>query len=101
MENKKLFVGNLPFSATEEDLTDFVKDAGHAPVRVSIPLDRETRKSRGFGFVEFESADDARKAEGDLNGQRFMDRRLNVNVAREREQSERPYQYGPRDRSSR
>lgn len=82
---RRLFVGNVPFAIDENDLRDFVNAAGHAPVRVSVPVDRETRKPRGFAFLEFESSEDADKARGDLHGMPLLGRTLKVDVAKERE----------------
>lgn len=76
----KLYVGNLPWSVTEEDLKSHfasVVDVQSA----TIITDRETGKSRGFGFVE---VSDSQKAIEAFNGQDFNGRRLTVNEARER-----------------
>jgi RNA recognition motif-containing protein len=78
---QKLYVGNLPFSATEEELRSLFSQYGEVH-SVSVISDRETGRPRGFGFVEMESADEAIKA---LDGQPFGGRNLRVNIARERE----------------
>lgn len=83
---KKLYVGNLPWSATADSLKDFFGKAG-AVVSTSIITDKMTGKSRGFGFVEMEDAD-ADKAVGMFHGQDMDGRTLTVNEARPRE--ERP-----------
>lgn len=78
----KLFVGNLSFKATEEDLTDFFKDAGHSPVEVKIITDRDTGRSRGFGFVTLADDADLSRVVGDTNGQQLLGRALTVNEAK-------------------
>jgi RNA recognition motif-containing protein len=83
--SKNLYVGNLPFSTSEEDLTN-VFSAHGTVTRVQIVMDRETGRSRGFGFVEM--ADGGDQAIAQLNGQQFQGRALVVNEARPRE--ERP-----------
>lgn len=79
-----LYVGNLPFSTTEEDLRDMFGQHG-AVLRASIVIDRETGRSRGFGFVEMESEDQANEAISALNGAVVGNRPLTVNVAKPRE----------------
>ena len=83
----KLFVGNLTFTATENDLQDHFAQAG-AVLSVNIMQDRTTGRSRGFAFVEMASPDDAQKAISLFNQQDFQGRPLTVNEARPRE--ERP-----------
>ena len=81
----KLYVGNLPFSATEETVrTAF---AAHGAVEsVAIVMDRATGQPRGFGFVEMSNADASRAMQA-LNGTDFGGRPLKVNEAQERERS--------------
>lgn len=80
----RLFVGNLPYQATEEDVrTHF--SAVAPPTRVAIPVDRDTGRPRGFAFVEYESPAQAQEAIQRFNGQPFMGRSLAVNEARARE----------------
>ena len=80
----RLFVGNLPYQATEDDVrTHF--SAVVPPTRVAIPVDRETGRPRGFAFVEFDSPAQAQEAIQRFNGQPFMGRNLAVNEARARE----------------
>lgn len=77
-----IFVGNLPFSATEQDVRALFE--AHGPVRsVSIPNDRETGRPRGFGFVEMPD-DTALAAIAALNGQPLQGRPLRVNPAQPR-----------------
>ncbi len=77
---KKLYVGNLPFQTTEEDLSDIFSQAGNVE-SVRIITDRDTGRSRGFGFVEM-GDEDADKAIEQLNGTEMGGRPLTVNEAR-------------------
>ena len=81
---RKLYVGNLAFAVTDRDLEGLFAEAG-ACESVAVITDRDTGRSRGFGFVEMGSDSDAEKAIGQLNGREFMGRALNVSEARERE----------------
>ena len=81
---KKVFVGNLPFSATQEEVRSLFEEFGEVQ-RVSIMTDRDTGKPRGFAFVEMPQDEDAQKAIAALNGKGFGGRTLNVNEARPRE----------------
>jgi cold-inducible RNA-binding protein len=83
----RLFVGNLSFKLTENDLLDSFSPYGDV-MQVRIILDRETGRPRGFGFVTMGSEEDANKAIEALNGQNIEGRPLTVNIARPRE--ERP-----------
>jgi RNA recognition motif-containing protein len=83
----KLYVGNLSYSTTEDDLRDLFGQAGNVK-SVSLIKDRETGRSKGFAFVEMESSDEAQKAIDQLHGTQFQTRTLTVNIARPRE--ERP-----------
>lgn len=83
----RLFVGNLSFTTTENDLQDHFAQAGPV-IAVSIMQDRATGRSRGFGFVEMGSQEDATKAIGMFHQKEFQGRALTVNEARPRE--ERP-----------
>ncbi len=81
--SRKLFLGNLPFSATEEDVKDYFIQ--HAPVySVKIVIDRETGRSRGFGFIEMPE-DAAEMIMEKLNGALFNGRTLRIGEARERQ----------------
>jgi hypothetical protein len=77
----KLYVGNLPYSTTETDLRDLFGQYGQVE-SVAIITDRETGRSKGFGFVEFASDDEARSAISGLAGQEYGGRALTVNEAR-------------------
>lgn len=94
----KLYVGNLPFSATEEELKTYFSEVGEVQ-SVKIITDRDTGRSRGFCFVEMENAD---AAIAELNGKEMDGRKITVSEAREREQRGgggggfRPRSNGPR-----
>jgi cold-inducible RNA-binding protein len=77
----KLFVGNLSFQATEEDLRELFAQAGNVET-VRIITDQFTGRPRGFGFVEMATKDEAQKAVEQLNGRLFRDRNLVVDEAR-------------------
>src|SRR5512139_3096079 len=80
----KLYVGNLTFDATENDLQELF--AAHGPVtEVNLMQDRVTGKARGFGFVSMETKEGADAAIQALNGKDFKGRALTVNEARSRE----------------
>lgn len=78
----RIYVGNLPFSTTDDDLRSTFEAHG-AVMSASVIIDRDTGRSRGFGFVEMEDAD-GRAAIEALNGQDMGGRPLVVNEARER-----------------
>jgi RNA recognition motif-containing protein len=85
MDNK-LYVGNLPFSTTEDDLRGMFAQAGTV-VSVSLIKDRDTGRSRGFAFVEFSSQAEAEKAVSLFNNTPLENRNLKVNLARPKEDS--------------
>jgi len=78
---KTIYVGNINYQATEEDLKPVFAEYGEV-ISVKIINDRETGRSKGFGFVEMESGADA--AIEELDGKEFQGRRLRVNEARPR-----------------
>ena len=80
----EIYCGNLSFASTEDDLRQLF-DAFGAVERVSIVTDRETGRSRGFGFVQMPNEDEARDAIEDLNGTQLQGRTLAINQARPRE----------------
>jgi len=85
MNDNKLFVGNLSFNTTENDLQDMF--AAHGTVtEANLMMDRATGRPRGFGFVTMSSAEEAQKALEALNGSSVDGRALTVNVARPREE---------------
>ena len=77
----KIFVGNLSFKATEDSVRFLFETHGNVE-RVSIMTDRDTGRSRGFGFVEMTNAEEGEKAIAGLNGSQFGGRTINVNEAR-------------------
>jgi RNA recognition motif-containing protein len=84
----RLFVGNLPWKATDEELNNLF--AAHGTVKsCRILQDRETGRSRGFGFVEMDTQDEADAAIAALNDTEFDGRKMNVSIARERTQQPR------------
>ena len=89
---QKIYVGNLPFNATEAEVEKLFAEYGEVS-SVALPTDRETGRPRGFGFVEMPD-DAARKAIDALNGKDFGGRALNVNEAKPREAGSGPRSYG-------
>jgi len=79
---KKLYVGNLPFNASEEQLQEWFSQVGVSPSAISLIRDRFTGQSRGFAFIEISNDEDADRAVTSLNGQNFGGRNLVVNEAR-------------------
>jgi cold-inducible RNA-binding protein len=86
----KLYVGNLSFETTENDLQDLFEQHGKV-TDVALMMDRTTGRSRGFGFVTMNDTTEASAAIGALNGKEVSGRALTVNEARARE--ERPRQF--------
>jgi cold-inducible RNA-binding protein len=78
---KNIFVGNLSFNTSEDELRQMFEPFGQVD-RISIMTDRDTGRSRGFGFVEMASNEDGEKAITALNGSQVGGRTLNVNEAR-------------------
>jgi cold-inducible RNA-binding protein len=78
---KNIFVGNLNFNTSEDELRQMFSTYGQVD-RVSIMTDRDTGRSRGFGFVEMTNSEDGEKAIAALNGSQLSGRTLNVNEAR-------------------
>ena len=81
--NVNIYVGNLAYSVTEEQLRDAFGQFGEVD-KVSIIMDRMTGRSKGFGFVEMESAEGGKSAIDTLNGKDFGGRELRVDTATER-----------------
>jgi RNA recognition motif-containing protein len=77
----KLYVGNLPYTTSEEDLRNLFSQYGRVD-SVAVITDRETGRSKGFGFVEFSDDTEAKNAISGLSGQEFGGRALTVNEAR-------------------
>ncbi len=82
-----LYVGNLSYDMTDEDLQQVFEEYGTVS-KVNIIMDRDSGRSKGFGFVEMENSEDGEKAVQELDGQEVKGRSLKVNQARPRE--ERP-----------
>lgn len=80
----RLYVGNLPFSASEDDVRDLFSQNDRSVSEVKLITDRETGRPRGFGFVEMANDADAESAVEELDGYNFGGRPLKVNEARER-----------------
>lgn len=80
----KIYVGNLPFSATQAALQDLFSEFGQVG-EVTLVNDRETGRPRGFGFVEMPDSSEANNAISNLNGKDFGGRTLNINEAKPRE----------------
>ena len=89
-----IFVGNLAFTVTEQDLRDLFTPYGVVD-RITVITDRDTGRPRGFGFVEMADDHAAQEAIRALHGQELAGRALNVNEARQREER-RPPRGGPR-----
>jgi cold-inducible RNA-binding protein len=84
----KLYVGNLPFSTTEEELRTLFEQAGQVAT-VDLIKDRDTGRSKGFAFVAMGAQSEAEKAISMFNGYRLENREIKVNLARPREESGR------------
>jgi RNA recognition motif-containing protein len=80
----RLYVGNLPFSADENQVRELFGQNGRTVTEVKLITDRDTGRPRGFGFVEMGSQEDAEGAIRDLNGFSLDGRELTVNEAKER-----------------
>jgi RNA recognition motif-containing protein len=83
-----IYVGNLSYQATEDDLTQVFSEYG-AIKRIVLPMDRETGRMRGFAFVEMADATNEDKAIAELDGAEWMGRQLRVNKAKPKEASPR------------
>ena len=81
---KRLYVGNIPYQTTEEQLRALFEEGGGQVQEVKIVIDRETGRPRGFAFVELSTDDQAEAAVGALDGKSFGGRPLTVSEARER-----------------
>ena len=83
-----LYVGNLSYDMTDADLQQVFEEYGTVN-KVNIIMDRDSGRSKGFGFVEMESSESGEKAVQELDGQEVKGRNLKVNQARPREESPR------------
>jgi len=90
----KLFVGSLAYSVTDQELEEFFATVGKV-ASAKVIMDRETNRSKGFGFVEMESDDDAKAAVQQLNGKDLNGRPVAIDEAKPQENRERrPYNGG-------
>lgn len=85
----KLFIGSLAWTTNDDSLKDFFAAVGEV-VSANVIVDRDTGRSKGFGFVEMASDEDAKKAIDQLNGKELDGRAIVVNEARPREERPRP-----------
>ena len=90
----KLYVGSLPYSVTDESLQQLFTEKGYNPVSARVITDRETGRSKGFGFVELGPEDDAARAIGEFNGMNVEGRALQVNEARPQESRDGGHRFG-------
>ncbi len=81
-EQKKLYIGNLSYDINEGDLRGFIEEKGITPAEIKIISDKYTGKSKGFGFAEFETEEQAQAAIDALSDQEFSGRKLTVNKAK-------------------
>lgn len=81
----RLYVGNLPYQLTVDELKDFFAGAGNV-TDAAIISDRDSGRSKGFGFVEFATEDDATRAQSMFNGAQLKNRTLKVDLAKPREE---------------
>ncbi|HLZ81130.1 MAG TPA: RNA-binding protein [Ktedonobacteraceae bacterium] len=88
----RIYVGGLPYQTTDQDLVDLFAQAGEVSSAVVI-VDRASGRSKGFGFVEMSSDQEARAAIEKLNGTTLGDRTITVNEARERQSTNRRERY--------
>lgn len=85
---RKLFIGNLPYQASESDIRTLMSQAGSVE-SVKIITDQDTGRPKGFGFVEMASDEEAQQAITMFNGKSFMDRSLTVNEAKPQQPRDR------------
>jgi len=81
-EQKKLYIGNLDYGTTEDNLKSLIEEKGASAKEVKIIIDKYSGKSKGFGFAEFETEEQAQQIIDALNEQEFNGRKLIVNKAR-------------------
>ena len=92
-----IYIGNLSYEVTEEDLRSVFAEYGSVK-RVQVPTDRETGRMRGFAFVEMDSEDEEAAAIGALDGAEWMGRDLKVNKAKPRENRNSNFSRGRNNR---
>lgn len=86
----KLFVGGLPYSVTDDELNELFAPFGTV-ISAKVIIDRETNRSKGFGFVEMENDDEAKAAIAELHDKEVGGRKIAVNEARPQERRERSF----------
>jgi len=91
--NNKLFVGGLAWGTTDDSLREFFSAAGNV-TSANVITDRYTGKSKGFGFVEFSTPEEAKKAAEELNGKELDGRAINVSEARPQQPRENNFSGG-------
>lgn len=96
---QNLFIGSLAYATTDDSLREFFAQIGEVE-RATVALDRDTNRSRGFGFVTFVNDEDNQKAVDQLNGKELDGRAINVSLARPREDRPRRDSNGGGDRGS-
>ncbi|MDJ0725464.1 MAG: RNA-binding protein [Prochloraceae cyanobacterium] len=94
-----IYVGNLSYEVTEEDLTSVFAEYGSVK-RVYLPVDRETGRMRGFGFVEMSTEEEEDSAIETLDGATWMGRNMKVNKARPRENNRKSFGGGGSNQSN-
>ncbi len=86
--NRTIYIGNLPWRTNEDELADLFRPYGHL-ANVRIIQDKETGRSRGYGFVEFKETEPVQKAVDDMDGYELLGRSLTVSPARAKPPRER------------
>jgi len=86
-EEKKVYIGNLDYSVTDEELNNFIKEKELAVKETTVIKDKYTGRSKGFGFAKFDTDEEVQKAVETLNGFEFKSRKLNVSKARKKTDS--------------
>jgi len=89
MEEKKIYIGNLEYGVTEDDLQKAIEDKGLQIKDLKIIKDKFSGRSKGFGFAEFETDEQIEQAISALDGQELKGRKLRVSKAKKREDSRR------------
>ncbi len=83
-EENKIYIGNINYDVTEEELGEIIKEKGFEVLNVTIIRDKYSGRSKGFGFAEFENDEQVQKAIESLDGHELKSRKLVVNKAQER-----------------
>ena len=81
-EEKKIYIGNLPYTLTEEDVKNIIEEKGMNVLEIKLISDKNTGRAKGFGFVEFETKELAQQAVDTLNNLEVNGRQLKVNKAK-------------------